>query len=205
MRGHDIADEEMNERAALYALGALSPHEARSFEKHLEEGCEWCATGLRDFTGVVSALAFDAPEQAPPPALRDQLSARLREESRPASKSSTARPKASHGLLTIRADEGEWREFSEGIYIKPLFVDRERGTVTSLYKLMPGARVPRHKHLGYEECYVIEGDFHTSMGILGTGDYQCASPGSIHEPLHTVGGAMLLIISPPEVEVMEHV
>lgn len=195
----------MNERAALYALGALSQHEARSFEKHLEEGCEPCADELRDFGGVVASLAFAAPEQDPPPTLRDQLCERLVEEPRPAQKSSTTRANPYQGLLTIRSDEGEWREFSEGIYIKPLFVDRERGTVTSLYKMLPGARLPRHKHLGYEECYVIEGDFHTSMGILGTGDYQCASPGSVHEPLHTVGGAVVLIIAPPEVELMDHI
>jgi predicted ChrR family anti-sigma factor len=205
MKRHDIADEEMNERAALYALGALSQHEARAFEKHLEEGCETCEEEVRDFTGVVAALAFDATEQAPPEELRDRLCARIAKASRPASQSQTTTETPSRDLLTVRAGEGEWHELTAGIFIKQLFADKERGTVTSLYRMMPGARVPRHKHLGIEECYVIEGDFHTSMGILGAGDYQCANTGSIHEPLYTVTGATLLIIASQGVELMEHV
>ena len=37
---HDRATEETRETAALYALGALSQHEARAFEIHLAEGCD---------------------------------------------------------------------------------------------------------------------------------------------------------------------
>ncbi len=54
------------ERAALYALGALSQHEARAFEEHLSEGCPSCAADLRDFERVVEGLAFGAPPAAPP-------------------------------------------------------------------------------------------------------------------------------------------
>ena len=65
------------ERAALYALGALSPHEARAFEEHLSEGCSSCAADLRDFERIVEGLAFGAPPAAPPLGAREKLLARV--------------------------------------------------------------------------------------------------------------------------------
>jgi anti-sigma-K factor RskA len=64
----------------LYALGALSQHEARAFEVHLRQGCEVCERELREFTGVVDALSAGAPEAAPPAYLRDVLGARIEKE-----------------------------------------------------------------------------------------------------------------------------
>jgi anti-sigma-K factor RskA len=78
---HDVPTEESQEAAALYALGALSQHEARAFEIHLRQGCETCERELREFTGVVDALSASVPEAAPPAYLRDLLGARIEKES----------------------------------------------------------------------------------------------------------------------------
>jgi anti-sigma-K factor RskA len=77
---HDIATEEGQETAALYALGALSQHEARAFEIHLRQGCDVCLRELNEFTGVVDALSTGATEVAPPTYLRDLLNARIEKE-----------------------------------------------------------------------------------------------------------------------------
>lgn len=77
---HDVATEEGQETAALYALGALSQHEARAFEIHLRQGCDICQRELNEFAGIVDALSAGAPEIAPPTYLRDLLNARIEKE-----------------------------------------------------------------------------------------------------------------------------
>lgn len=65
----------------MYALGALSQHEARAFEVHLRQGCDICLRELNEFAGVVDALSASAAEIAPPNYLRDLLGARIEKES----------------------------------------------------------------------------------------------------------------------------
>ena len=77
---HDVPTEEGQETAALYALGALSQHEARAFEIHLRQGCDVCQRELNEFAGVVDALSAGVAEVAPPNYLRDLLSARIEKE-----------------------------------------------------------------------------------------------------------------------------
>jgi len=64
----------------LYALGALSQHEARAFEIHLRQGCEVCQRELNEFTGVVDALSTSSAEVTPPGYLRDLLNSRIEKE-----------------------------------------------------------------------------------------------------------------------------
>ena len=196
---HTVAEDALSERAALYALGALNQHEARAFEEHIEEGCPVCEAELRPFESVVATIGFAAPEVEPPREARDKLLARLAESDGDDTRPIVPRelpPQADLSrFLTVRSDEGEWKKASEGIFIKQLFVDEAKGTVTSLYKLSPGASIPTHRHLGAEECYIIDGDFHTNDGVLGPGDYTCAMIDSIHPQLYSQNGALLLIVA----------
>lgn len=203
MKQHSAAEEEMNERAALYALGALSQHEARAFEEHLAEGCDACATIHRDFEETVATLGFAAPEATPPPRVREQLLACLAEETREQPAAATPLSQTPTQLLTLRADEGEWQKVTDGIFSKQLFVDHQAGTVTSLFKMLPGTLIPMHRHRGVEQCYVIEGDFHAAGQALGPGDYHCAMADSIHKPVYTVDGALVLIVATAGYEVLE--
>ena len=74
---HELDAEEYQERAALYALGALSQHEARAFERHLAEGCSSCEADVTQFEDVTAKLSLDAPAVSPPAYLRDVLLARI--------------------------------------------------------------------------------------------------------------------------------
>jgi anti-sigma-K factor RskA len=80
---HSAATDETREQAALYALGALSQHEARSFEVHIREGCPVCEADLRGFDNVVGALGLGPPQTSPPTYLRDLLVARIAKEGQP--------------------------------------------------------------------------------------------------------------------------
>jgi anti-sigma-K factor RskA len=81
---HERATEEIRELAALYALGSLTQHEARSFEIHMQEGCSVCEAELRTFENVVAGIGFAAEEAAAPEYLRDLLLARIEREGRTA-------------------------------------------------------------------------------------------------------------------------
>lgn len=191
---HTVGGDEIRERASLYALGALSQHEARAFEEHMAEGCEACEEELRSFEGVAEALAFAAPAAAPPAGARGKLLGKLAQSGSARNPAGAFGAAGARQFLTVREDEGDWQEMFDGIRVKQLFVDRGRGTVTSLYRFEPGAQIPPHPHSGVEECYVLEGDLEANGEVLGSGDYTCAPAGSFHPLVRTQGGALVLII-----------
>jgi len=67
----------------LYALGALSQHEARAFEVHLREGCPVCQAEISQYESVTGELGLAAPAVPPPAYLRELLVARLEREAAP--------------------------------------------------------------------------------------------------------------------------
>ena len=196
------ATHEMTDVAALYALGALSQHEARSFEQHLDEGCAECSAELESFAKTVRALAFSAPDEQPPARVRAELLARL-------GRSDTGQPEAAiknqrcKQFVSVLASEGEWQELQNGVLLKRLYFDKTTGIATSLVRMPPGAALPIHQHLGVEQFYVIEGDCTVAGQNLGAGDYHRAEAGTIHETTYTVGGTLLLLIAPERYEVLE--
>lgn len=213
---HGQVVDDIRERAALYALGSLTQYEARAFEDHLAEGCEACAREVAEFDAVVAALAYATPEQTPSPDLRDRLLARISVEAqtrgggvesdvraRGGEASEASAGSTGTGMFVLRAGEGEWQETPDrGVLTKVLFVDKARETVTSLVKMLPGARVPQHRHLGVEQCLVLEGDLRTGGLTLQAGDYNCCQPDTVHAELHTEQGNLLLIVAPESYEVL---
>jgi anti-sigma-K factor RskA len=77
---HQRVTEDYQERAALYALGALSQHEARAFDRHLQDGCEVCSTQTNEFEQVIDLLGESTTQVAPPDYLHDLLNARIAKE-----------------------------------------------------------------------------------------------------------------------------
>lgn len=206
---HTAADEEAKGQAALYALGALDEGEARAFEEHLGGGCEVCAAEVEGFAEAVAALGEAAAPADPPAAVRARLIACVGENGRqatqgraapePAREAGPAGPGA--GFFILRAGEGEWVETGdEGVSYKLLFADRERGTVTTLVRMRPGARIPAHRHLGVEQCLVLEGDLRSGPHAMSAGDFNCSLPDSVHGEIVTDRGALLLFVSPATYE-----
>lgn len=197
-----LAAHQMTDVAALYALGALSQHEARSFEDHLAEGCDVCSAELESFAETVRALAFSTRDEQPPSRVRAELLARLgktasdqREES--------ARAGDARELVSVLASEGEWRELQNGVLLKNLYVNQATGIATSLVRMLPGTALPIHQHIGVEQFFVIEGDCHVAGQRLGPGDYHRAEAGSIHQTTYTVDGTLFLLIAPERYEVLD--
>jgi hypothetical protein len=80
---HERATEEVQERAALYALGSMAQLEAKSFDAHLKEGCPACETLVRHYLKIVEGMGFAVPDAEVPAYLRDLLTSRIERESRP--------------------------------------------------------------------------------------------------------------------------
>ncbi|HZS08435.1 MAG TPA: cupin domain-containing protein [Blastocatellia bacterium] len=199
MRSDEVNQEEVQELAALYALGALSQREARAFESRLTAGDTAAEAELHAFESVVASLSLAALEAEPPAGAKNKLFARLAAESAPDAQEPETSP-AHNEIFHVRASEGEWVPYAKGILMKLLSEDREGNSLTFLLKMAPGSRVVRHFHHGVEECYVLEGDFHIGDEDYGPGDFQCALPGSIHEEVYTNHGAMVLITAPARFE-----
>ena len=198
---HRAANNKTRETAASYALGALGLEETRVFEEHLAGGCRVCRSELDAFAATVSALAFSAAEQQPPRETRLKLLERLNGGRRREQADSTVALPAQ--FVSIRGEEGEWRELQKGVLMKRLFVDHSIGLATSLVKMLPGTALPRHRHNGVEQFYVIEGDCHVHGETLGPGDYHRADAGSIHNTTYTLQGTMFLLVAPATYEVLE--
>jgi anti-sigma factor ChrR (cupin superfamily) len=192
--------DEMRDLAALYALGSLTQHEARSFEEHLVEGCESCKGELGGFEGVAANLAFAVEGADPPAGLYKRLQRLSLEVGQAANGMMKARP--GRTFMSVRASEREWQEISEGIQIERLFVDPVSGLQTSLVKMAAGTRLPAHRHRGVEQFFILEGDCVVNGELLGPGDYHRAESGSVHEVTYTEFGTMFLLVAPESWEIV---
>lgn len=88
-----------------------------------------------------------------------------------------------------------FRPFIPGVTIRPLRVDWEGKTQTSLWRLQPGASIPPHRHTAEEECLIMEGSLVWAGQEYGPGDFLLARPGAHHEEFRSPRGALLMIRS----------
>jgi anti-sigma factor ChrR (cupin superfamily) len=110
-------------------------------------------------------------------------------------------PERSHDLVPtlggstyIKPSEMEWRPTRfEKVSIKVLYEDAERGEMTCLLKLEPGAYIPFHKHREIEQSLVLEGSVEDHDGVATAGDYVWRKPGSLHDN-RSPGGAVLFAV-----------
>ena len=104
-------------------------------------------------------------------------------------------PKA--GSLYLDSLKMPWEEADiEGYTYKRLYEDTERGELTTLFRMAPGATVGQHAHDDeFEQVYVLEGSFNDGEQTLGPGDYVFRAPGAPHEGSTQDGALMLVIFS----------
>jgi anti-sigma-K factor RskA len=81
-----VISEHTEEQASLYALGLLSPDEAREFEAGMQADPEVAGLLARAELGA-AALAWTAPPVKPPPAIRRRLTTAIQREANPRRKS----------------------------------------------------------------------------------------------------------------------
>jgi anti-sigma factor RsiW len=93
---------EMHDNAGAYLLDALEPGEARAFERHLE-GCAACREEVARLRPAMEMLPRSVDPVAPSPALKQQILARVRDESAPDAAAAPSRaPRRGFGGLFAR-------------------------------------------------------------------------------------------------------
>lgn len=103
----------------------------------------------------------------------------------------------------VRVDELPWeRSRFKGVHTKTLLVDRERGMLTVLLRMAPGAELPDHEHVLVEQTYVIEGRLVDREGPdagleVGPGEFVWRPAGSRHSAWTPDGGLMLAMFQLP--------
>jgi mannose-6-phosphate isomerase-like protein (cupin superfamily) len=174
-------DADFREMAELYELGLLSLAERAEFE---------------------SAVA------AGDPAARD-AAARIQAKARADVKGSASNPNSTQVWKAWTATSGGpgdlrfvSRESSPfipldipGISARKLHVDAKANRVTMLVRMEPGTSYPPHRHGGFEECFVLEGDLRVGDAVLRAGDYQVVGEGSVHPIQSTTSGCLLFLSS----------
>lgn len=78
-----MIDEQLQDQASLYALGALDTDESRQFEVTLAANAELRAL-VRDLRAVTEVIAGTAPALEPPPSVKAKLMLQIGEQRRPA-------------------------------------------------------------------------------------------------------------------------
>lgn len=104
-----------------------------------------------------------------------------------------AREQAPEGTRTLRAAEAVWVEIAPFVEVRELRRDEVAGTHTSLMRMRPGGFVPGHRHEREEEFIVLEGECHIGTHRLVAGDVHIAPAGTVHEPVTTQTGVLVLL------------
>lgn len=169
-----------SDRASLYALGLLDRDESSAFELHAST-CSSCAAEVRESGELGVELAKSLPASNPPADLRQRV---LSEAVLP------------RGVLAlVRGRQISWLETPfQGVFMARLYEDSVRGELTSLVRMLPGAKYPSHHHASLEHCYVIEGDLIFEDHTLNAGDYSAGSPERDHSAATTKNGCLLFIV-----------
>jgi anti-sigma factor ChrR (cupin superfamily) len=93
--------------------------------------------------------------------------------------------------LYVDAAARAWEERRPGVFWKVLWEDGDRRAV--LVRYTAGATIPRHRHLGDEQIFVLEGSVTDDTGTCTAGNYARRPPGCVHT-VRSLDGALLLAI-----------
>jgi len=191
---------------AAYALGALEPEEVELVERAVAADPALAA----EVDALVEAsvqLAIALPGPAPAPAQRDRLLAAVVAEAEPAptrfarfvgriTELFDVTVERARELLGLVDDPGAWQPGpAPGTWLihfraGPAYAGADTGFV----KLDPGARFPRHHHLGEEIAVVLDGVAHDSaVGSLQPGDEPTCGADSYHE-FRAIGDRPLVVV-----------
>jgi putative transcriptional regulator len=177
-------------------LGTLEDPARAAVEEHIES-CDRCAAEASAAEEALSLLALALPPESPSPTARTGLLAAIvEEEQRNGRRVGRLAPFAdrlarffdvslarARALLELAADPQAWTAGpARGISLIHLSAGPQfAGTDAGLVRMAPGARFPRHRHIGHEYGLVLEGGFTDADGtIVRSGEHHDLSAGTSH-------------------------
>ena len=84
-----------------------------------------------------------------------------------------------------------------GVEGKILLMDDQRGVVTALVRMAPGAEIPLHEHTGIEQTLMLEGSLEDHEGACKAGQYVWRPRGNRHVAKSPNGAVMLVMFESP--------
>ena len=179
--------EEHSADLALYALGILASEEAQSVVQRLNANDTPSTAELRAVEQVTGLFGYMAPVASPPPALKAKLLERVRAEA-----ATEARTPSMRSPIDVASLSWESSAYP-GVSFHWLRQDETTGTCTAFIKIAPGCRYTAHRHLGGEECLVLQGGFRDRRGEHHAGSFVYYEPGSIHQDFQALEGEECLL------------
>jgi len=86
-----------------------------------------------------------------------------------------------------------WVERRPGVHWKTLWEEGDRRAVLIRYDA--GAVIPRHRHLGDEQIWVLEGSVTDDTGTCPAGGYARRPPGCLHTVTSDNGALVVALMS----------
>ena len=95
--------------------------------------------------------------------------------------------------LYVNVAERSWQQRRPGVHWKVLWEEGDRRAVLMRYD--PGATIPRHRHLGDEQIFVLEGSLSDDFGTCAEGNSARRPPGCVHTVTCRAGALVLAIMT----------
>lgn len=95
-----------------------------------------------------------------------------------------------------------FRPFRPGVEAAWIYGEGSPGAGAALLRYAAGARVPPHRHEGYEHILVLEGSQQDERGAYAAGSLVINEPGSQHD-VWTDTGCLVLVIWERRVQFLE--
>jgi anti-sigma factor ChrR (cupin superfamily) len=102
---------------------------------------------------------------------------------------------ASNRSQIIEVAEIAWESMMPKIKAKMLWSDAATKRRAQLTRFEPGASLPRHRHVGDELLYVIEGSISDESGTVAAGSVGYRPDGCIHSVMSKNGVTVFAIIT----------
>ena len=181
----DRHDQEHLDRVFLHALRALPASEIPLMEAQIA-GCAECREQIEALRPVVESLtAWPTDVLRPSVPLWGRVAQRIAEE--------TGKPPVAP-LPPVPA-KTEWEGPAPGISCRLLATDTEKGRVSMLVRLAPGADYPPHRHAQVEELHLLHGELMIDAKKLYPGDYIRADADTVDHRVWTETGCTCVLIT----------
>ncbi len=94
----------------------------------------------------------------------------------------------------ISVSDVEWQDRQPGIRMNSLWADRDTQRLAMITRIEPGAQLPRHRHVGDELIFLIEGANPDESGVVATGNMNNRPNGCVHTVTTQHGATVLAIV-----------
>ena len=100
-------------------------------------------------------------------------------------------------LAELALTKGDWTPLRDGVEVLRLFGDADEGASVALLRYAPGARIPRHRHAGWELIVVLSGSQSDERGTYPAGSVVVNPRGDEHSVWSDEGCTVLIVWERP--------